>query len=392
MMHISLSTVIMTIITTNILLIVVTLLLREPKWLIRVGYKILAVFAFFAVLRFLLPVEFPFTVTKRLPRFLSKILFACRYPLFMIGDWEVSLWKLFLIVWGIGAVIGIGRFALDYWKISHQIVLCGKELTDKEPYKKLVGLICAERGRRNCFRVIEMPGLKVPILFGVFSPRILIPDQVQLSENDLYYILKHEIAHHFHHDMLLKAVIRLISLVYWWDPFCVLLNKQADIILEMHVDDTVTTEDCRPTAEYIDCLIRTGTEALGKYAGFGKYIVGVLPRKTSDLNKRVRWLSSGKPKSRAATNIVVAAVALSVYLFSYVYVWESYGTPGQSLISEDTQVEDHYILLRADNSYFIDRADGSFDVYYYDKYLMTVDSLEYYDNEIPVYTEENYPY
>ncbi|MDE7269543.1 MAG: M56 family metallopeptidase [Acetatifactor sp.] len=391
-MHASLSTVIMTLITTNIFLILLTLFLRNPKWLIRVGYKMLAVFAFFAVLRFLFPVEFPFTVTKRLPGFLSWVLTACRYPLFTIGTWEVSLWTLFLIVWGIGVAVGIGRFVFDYWRISYQIVLCGKELTDKQPYKEVLEAICTERKRRNCFRVIEMPGLKAPILFGIFSPRILLPDQVQISEEDLYYILKHEIAHHFHHDMLLKVIVRLVSLVYWWDPFCILLNKQADIILEMHVDDVTAVADGVPTMEYMSCLIRMGTEALGKYAGFRNYTVGVLPRKTGALHKRTALMCGGKSGSRAVTNILVAAAALSVYIFSYAYIWEAYGTPGQGLFSETDQIDDTLFIFRAENSYFIEREDGSFDLYYNDTYHMTVDSLEYYDKAIPVYTEETYPY
>lgn len=391
-MHASLSTVIMTLITTNIFLILLTLFLREPKWLIRAGYKMLAVFAFFAVLRFLLPVEFPFTVTKRLPRFLSWVIAACRYPLYTIGAWEISLWTLFLIVWGIGAAVGIGRFAFDYWRISYQIVLCGKELTHKKLYKDMLETICRQNNRRNCFRVIEMPGMKAPILFGILSPRILLPDQVQISEEDLYYILKHEIAHHFHRDMLLKMIVRLVSLVYWWDPFCILLNKQADIILEMHVDDVTAVADGVPTAEYMNCLIHMGTEALEKYAGFKNYTVGVLSRKTSALHKRTELMCGGKPGSRSVTNILVAAAALSVYIFSYAYIWEAYAIPGQGPFSESDQIDDTLVIFRAENSCFIEREDGSFDLYYNDTYHMTVDSLEYYDKAIPVYTEETYPY
>lgn len=391
MMHASLSTVIMTVITTNILLILLAVCFRKQEWMIRVGYKMLALFAIFAVLRFVLPVEFPFTITKKLPGGLSWIIAACRYPLFVISQQEVSLWTLFLVVWSVGAAVGIGRFTFDYWRISHQIVLCGKELTNKTLYKNLLNAICVENRKRNCFRVIEVPGLKTPILFGIFSPRILLPDNMEVSDSDLYYILKHEMMHHFHHDMLLKVVVRLITLVYWWDPFCILLNKQTDIILEMHVDDAVTTDAYEPTTEYMKCLIRTGEEILEKHTAISKYTVGALPPKTSELNKRFRLLSDKKPESRAAANILVVAVAFSVYVFSYMYIWEPYGISELGLFSGYDQAEEENIFVpKAENSYFIDREDGSYDLYYYSEYLMTVDSLEYYDREIPIYTAEDY--
>ncbi len=391
-MRASLSTVIMTVIATNILLILLALCLRKMKWLIRIGYKMLAVFALFAVLRFLLPVEFSFTVTKRLPQYLSLVITVCRYPFFMIGEWEASLWNLFLIVWGMGVIVGIGRFIFDYWRTSHQIVLYGKELTDKKLYRELLESICTEQKKSNCFRVIEMPGLKAPILFGVFSPRILLPDQIKVSETDLYYILKHEVVHHFHHDILLKALVRLVTLIYWWDPFCILLNKQMDIILEMHVDDTVTVEDGRPTAEYMECLIRTGTDALERYAGYKEYSVGVLTKETSDLHKRVKLMSEKKPESRTATNILVAAAAISVYLFSYVYIWEPYNVDCLGFSVEAIQAEESGFVPMADNSYFIDLGDGSYNLYYCGEFLMTVDSLDYYDKAIPIYTEDSFPY
>lgn len=391
-MRASLSTVIMTVIATNILLILLALCLRKMKWLIRIGYKMLAVFALFAVLRFLLPVEFSFTVTKRLPQYLSLVITVCRYPFFMIGEWEASLWNLFLIVWGMGVIVGIGRFIFDYWRTSHQIVLYGKELTDKKLYSELLESICTEQKKNNCFRVIEMPGLKAPLLFGVFSPRILLPDQIKVSETDLYYILKHEVVHHFHHDILLKALVRLVTLIYWWDPFCILLNKQMDIILEMHVDDTVTVEDGRPTAEYMECLIRTGTDALERYAGYKEYSVGVLTKETSDLHKRVKLMSEKKPQSRTATNILVAAAAISVYLFSYVYIWEPYNVDCLGFSAEAIQAEESGFVPMADNSYFIDLGDGSYNLYYCGEFLMTVDSLDYYDKAIPIYTEDSFPY
>ncbi len=61
MLYYSFSTVLMTILASNFLIILISLCFQNDKLMVTIGYKLLAVFAIFTLLRLLLPFEFPFS-------------------------------------------------------------------------------------------------------------------------------------------------------------------------------------------------------------------------------------------------------------------------------------------------------------------------------------------
>lgn len=392
MLHASLSTIVMAVITTNIFLILLTLCLSYRKLLLDVGYKLLVLFVFFTVLRLALPFELPFTVTIRLPKFIPPIVSLCRIQLGYIGGLPISLWTLFLAVWAIGTTFSLIRYIFSYCKTRYQIILYGKELTHKAPYSELLDDICRERNQKNRFRVIELPGLAGPALFGPLSPRILVPENFDLSEQNLYYVLRHETAHHFHHDLLLKILVKIITLVYWWDLFCRKLNEQTAAILEMRVDDSLTLTDPELTTEYMNCLVAAKSFAAQRISLSNDFIMQLLPEKTSDDLKRFSLLQNNQRMPRPILNTLLGLVTLSIFLFSYVFIGEPFVSPEDSPLppAEEQELET-FLVPSAENSYFIDRGDGSYDLYYYGEYYITTDSLEYHLSDIPVYTEENRP-
>ena len=393
MLQASLSTVIAAVITTNIFLISLTLCLSNKRLMLGAGYRLLALFVLFTVLRLALPFEFPFTITVQLPKFIPPIVSLCRVQLCAIGGLSISLWTLLLLIWAAGTAFGIIRYVISYCKTCYLIILYGKELTHKSPYKELLERICRERKRRNRFRVIELPGLDSPELFSILSPRILVPEKFELPEQNLYYILRHETSHHFHHDLLLKMFVKLITLVYWWDPFCRKFNEQTDAILEMRVDDTLTLMDTQYTGEYMRCLIAADEFAIRSKFLPDEFTLGLLPRKRSDILKRFIMMRHNQLTPRPVLNTLLVLMTLSIYLLSYVFIGEPFNHPEDSLFPPvEMQDEQKEVLpLSPEDCYFIDNGDGTYDLYFYDEYLDTINTLEYYNKNIPVYTEENRP-
>lgn len=396
MLHLSMTTLLMTVLTTNLFLVILTIFLCDTKLMIRAGYKLLGFFAVFVLLRLLLPCEFAFTKTLRLPLAISKVaVFFRNGALFYLGTEKITLWRLFKWIWGIGFAVGLARYLLAYLKARYAVTLYGKVVTDTEPYRRLLERICREHGRRNRFTVIEMPGLDVPVLFGIFAPRILVPERFALPETDIYYILQHEASHHFHHDLLLKCLIRLITLMYWWDPFCILLNRQTDVLLEMRIDHDLTLTKVDSTMDYMNCLINASEYAHAKAPVLKSFTMALLPTEQSDLQKRYIMLYNNQEKRKNSVPLAFCVLILLFYIFSYSFILEIYYYPGNmapaplSYGRKDHSIDCPYSI--SENSYCIDNGDGTYDIYYNNEYLLTDDSLQYYPRDIVIYTKDNCP-
>ena len=63
MIRFSLSSVLMTVLVSNLLLIVISLLFRNEKILARIGFRLTAMFCIITLIRLLLPLELPFAKT-----------------------------------------------------------------------------------------------------------------------------------------------------------------------------------------------------------------------------------------------------------------------------------------------------------------------------------------
>ncbi len=392
MLYSSISAVATSVIISNLFLVLLTLCLMNQKLLIRMGYKLLALFVLFTALRYALPFELSFTVNLPLPLSLSKLVSKGYIGLFMFHGQPVSMWRLFLFIWAVGGVLGIVKYIISYCKASYHIVLYGKELTGQALYQDILNQACREKKRPNRFRVIGIPDLAGPVLFGIFSPKILLPENLEIPERDLFYILRHEASHHFHHDLLLKSIIRLITLIYWWNPVCILLNRQADVILEMRVDDSLTLADASTTNEYMQCLLHMSASLSRNTPLRSGFTIGLLRGRDTDLKRRFTLMLSNQQRTNPIFNIMLFLTMGFIYLMSYAFVPESFCTLEESVVTQ-ISIEASEITMTPDtnSSYFIDNGNGTYDLYYYDEYLETTDSLEYYLPGIPVYSEENRP-
>lgn len=79
MIHFSFSSVLMTFLVSNLLLVVISLLFRNENILAKLGFRLTAIFCIITLIRLLLPLELPFTKTVILPKALSEVLFAIRH-------------------------------------------------------------------------------------------------------------------------------------------------------------------------------------------------------------------------------------------------------------------------------------------------------------------------
>lgn len=382
MLNYSFSTVLMAFLASSILVVLISLTFLNRNVLANAGSKLLAVFAGVVILRLLLPFEFPFTVNITPPQTISRILSAFREPRMEIWGIKVSCWHIFELIWSGGILVSLALRIRDCLLSHNYIFKYGTDMTDTVRYKEPLDSICAQYGKSNSFRVIELKGLDIPTTFYWRKPYILIPGDMNIPADRLQYILRHEALHYFHRDYLIKLAVRLLSIVYWWNPACILLQKQTSLLLEMSVDRKVVCGDPVAREEYADCLLCIRKQALAaapRTPGYLKRDSTFLVRpRSSDLRERyVMLFHNTSPGRKIAIASLLTVLVAGIYLASHLCILEADYYPPELVETK--------IVPLPDNTYIIQLDSGDYEIYTDGMFLETVTSLDFYPRGIKIY-------
>lgn len=376
-MQFSFSTVYTTILTSNILIILTACLLRNRNILRKVGYSLIGIVTVMTVLRLLLPFEFAITQTVLFPKWLSFLISRFRHELFYIAEFKITPWVLLCVVWIFGTLRQLLCFVREILHAKKYLSLYGKEVTDEPLYADTFLDICRKTSYKISLRIIKLSGISAPMLYGYRTPYILLPNTLQLPRQQLYHVLSHEISHYMHGDMLLKYGVRILTILYWWNPACYILKRQVELLLEMRIDDSVTQMDEHSKQEYLECLYTIANYSIACSDFPTSLCVDFGAKNTGDLTKRFDLLMHSTDKSSKCLKIVVVLTAGLLFASSYLFIFEaSYVSP---------EINETYITPSATDTYFIQNGTGTYDMYFRGIYLETITSLDGYSTEIPIY-------
>lgn len=78
----------------------------------------------------------------------------------------------------------------------------------------------AQLGMQRAIEVIEMEALPSPAAYGWRRARLLLPEGIdhQLDEEELRFVILHELAHLRHHDSLQNLVMTALGALHWFNP------------------------------------------------------------------------------------------------------------------------------------------------------------------------------
>ncbi len=388
MLHYSFSTILMTLLASGMILCFIAVIFLHKNIMVRAGYKLLLFCIGLILLRLMLPFEFSFTSNVLIPGLPAAILVFPRRPITFVFGMEVSLWTLFEAVWAAGIIFNAVRTINDHRHSMNYVLAHGSDKTEDPKYKTTLNQICMKYNKKNKFHVIETSNLNVPIILGFTTPYIALPKQLPLSSEQLYYVLCHEAMHYFHRDLHLKNVICILSIIYWWNPACILLKKQSNVLLEMRVDDKITQNDHDLTENYASCLLYLQKNAAQKSLELPSYLrrdalfFTYPQKKDTDMKKRFTMLfQSCALWRKICTGAILTVLSVGIFLASYLYILEPEYYPANL-------DEMGIIIVSPKNTYFIKIDDSGYEVYFNDIYTETVTSLRYYPKGIKIYNKE----
>lgn len=94
-------------------------------------------------------------------------------------------------------------------------------------------------GVRQKLCYYESDYLRIPMVLGLLRPMIILPfsKSVRLTENELDYVVLHELFHVGHKDIWIKFAALLAIAIHWFNPVVYLLYFQICCMSEIYCDE-----------------------------------------------------------------------------------------------------------------------------------------------------------
>lgn len=255
-MTITLTSLLFCLIISALLTVLAWVMIKNNSVLIIAGkyiYILLAVI----VIWMLFPIEFdfiPMFFEGNIQTLLEKFLFEKIH----VGTYDITVIGVLLFLWTAGVIYRFAIHAGRYFRFLHMIQKCPNYF--KHNTEAVIGRINREYVRTTKFQVLLLPSIQAPAIFGLIRPKILMP-LADYTEEEIYYILKHEMLHYYHHDMPVKILCEMLCAVYWWNPAVYLLRKLIARILEIRVDCALTSGfDKEEKIKYLECILKSMKE------------------------------------------------------------------------------------------------------------------------------------
>lgn len=215
-------------------------------------------------------------------------------------------WLTILLgIWMLGAVM----FGL-YFFVNHRRFR--KSIRDAVPVTN--AYVLEWQKYNSTFRSIEIKqseSVHSPLTLGVFKPIIILPDLIELyEEEELKYILAHEYVHIRRFDYVWKIILAMVLSLHWFNPFVWLMYVVANRDIELSCDEIVLKAlDKKSSANYAMTLINAAdsqNQLAMLHSGFAKHA----------LEERVKAILETKKKSNIGATFAVILTVVTLLIFA----------------------------------------------------------------------------
>ena len=206
------------------LLIVAIYLLRHTRFKQHFGVLSMVLLYLFCAVRLFLPLEFPHTLIAE-----DDVVYPYIYNLLtrertMLANKSLTL--VLCTVWILGFCVLLFRYARQYRKAIRSVERYA------EPWDEQTNALL-KQVQQQTRRIIKVQGYTAASVesafgIGVIHKRIILPDK-DYTEAELHYVLLHEYTHFLNHDTIVKQLVTLFCIIFWWNPVVYLLQKDLEL-------------------------------------------------------------------------------------------------------------------------------------------------------------------
>ena len=199
--------------------------------------------------------------------------------------------------------------------------------------------------------------LRSPFSLGVFRKLIVLPDEAY-SDEHLRYIMLHEYTHFLYHDTLLKTLVEIFCIMFWWNPVVYLLKRDLEQLIELRCDSSVSRRlSKQQRAEYLRTMLSTLQHACAQKQT--PYSTTAFSYKHADYDIKERFDAVMHGESKLAhIPMVVCTLLLFVSLFRISYAFQL-----QPAYPAPPSTEPNTVDLNPEHTIIQKEFDGTYQLY-----------------------------
>lgn len=370
-MILSYSSFIATLIQCLLILLLLQLLLNFEAKRIGITPQFLYITGILFFVRLILPVEFGISITIPSSKVLPIIFDTLNFHLFTINNFTITVGNLLISIFLVGTALKLILFVrktivLAYYIRSQNIIQQGVKALNNKEYT---------------VSYIKTSQVSSPSVYGIKSPIIFFPNNMNFTEKEFNYITLHELTHYQKGDTLFLFLFDLLTCFYWWNPLVYIFKKQMNKIIELRVDNELLKvfypAQC---IEYVECLLKVKKiQIQSDKENFLK--ANLINKNESTFELRSKKILSFNPIKATNRLLLISIMALS--LGSMFFILEPYYSDPHL---ESTTFE----LNEKDDAFFIKHKDKTFSLFINGENKGTLNKIDEFPggDSLPIYNEE----
>ncbi len=367
-MDLTFQSLINTLLFSSVAIILLSYMISGYHMMSKIGFAFLTFISSFVMFRLFIPFEFRFMQSNvYLTKVYPDIYMAMKHSSFSVNGLEFTPLNIIAFIILTGSIIYFVRLIFSYVTIRRKLSHYSK--VEDSTILNCYNLINQKHKHATSFYLVTDTEITMPCVFGLVKPIIALPN-IPLSEAEWYSILSHEMAHFYHKDLWVRFGCELLKVLYWWNPFIYLFQKQIIRFQESRIDtDVMRNLDELQQLEYLDCLVKMAKmQAIQQ----NKWIASF--NDNHEITNRIKGMLRFTEKTKATKLQNIKNLFVSLLLVIFVLF-----LPNFIILEPRADVPDNIVETTNDidnaNTYLILQENGTYDVYTNDKYIGSATSI-----------------
>ncbi len=347
----------MTVLWSSLLILVFYLLRTRFNLLELYSVSGVMVLYFFCILRTILPFELPYTRVVQGGELYNNFYEWINFSFVDIGKCAITIKHIFCVIWIVGSAYLLIKNVRQHIYVYHLLEACPEE---KEEIVVKVKQEILSTYLNVDVKIVRFSDINTPYCAGMRKRYILLPMK-SYTEKQLYYILMHECTHIKNQDVIIKNLIHVFCMLYWWNPIVYLLKKDFFQSIEIRCDGMVVAGISRKEkGEYLKTILDEFKHVVDMER-YSDMFIPLGDNTEENVLERFQLVENGKNKSVFRGKILAWVFGILLLLISYsVVIQTRFDAP-----ENDIEVEDMNQLDNRD-SYIIKHKDGTYELVFPD--------------------------